>query len=973
MDNKMNKEISLKTARLNMYPQHSRFYRSLLLVGLMLVVTSAALTVNAASAPTLSFAWYPSTITSGQSTHREWSTTNADSCIGNNGSSVGTSGISKQNVQTSSKTVTMTCYGPGGSVSRSASLTVLPPAPSTPGRPSGPSNVTTNQSFTISWSSVSGATSYRLYKNGSSAYSGSGTGKSQSISSPGSNSYTVKACNSSGCSATSSSRTVTVASPPPIPTLSFGWYPSTIISGETTHREWNTTNADTCIGDNGSSVGISGVSQENVQTVGKTVTMTCSGPGGSVSKSITLTVLPPIPSTPGRPSGSSNVTTNQSFTISWSSVSGATSYQLYKNGSSAYSGSSTSKSQSISSPGSNSYTVKACNSTGCSAASLSRTVIAALPPAPTLSFAWYPSTIVEGETTHREWSTTNADSCIGDNGSSVGTSGVSQENVHTVNKTVTMTCYGAGGEVSKTITLTVNSALPDRVTTVLGPNEAEANTLFSISWDAMPNTDTYTVLVKSGAAGEAVYQTISGVSGTSLDVSHNAEEVIIIRVQACNVSGCGPESGARIVNVLAPPPLPDRVTTVLGPNKAEANTPFTISWDAMPNTDTYTVLVKSGASGEGVYQKIEGVGGTSIDISHNAEEVIIIRVQACNVSGCGPESGARIVNVSPPPQPLGTAVLNSPGLDQTLANGMPCFDWDTATSAEYYTVQVSSDTNFDQYSQRWVSADLSATEQCWDATFIANTTAGSTPSSLALGQTFYWRIKSMDKLTSAGPTATFSAPRAFIVPASSLGTAVLNSPTEDQTLVNGMPCFDWDTATSAEYYTVQVSNDTNFDQDSQRWVAADLTTTEQCWDATFIANATAESTPTSLALGQTFYWRIKSMDKLTSAGPTATFSAPRVFTVPVTPIQWAATIVVVGQNIVLQNADAAIIECQSASNSAVKVKVGAGVGKAYAVSETEISDWQCFDSQSNLVLEFNGPLSIEKLAKPLNLKVQNNE
>jgi len=261
----------------------------------------------------------------------------------------------------------------------------------------------------------------------------------------------------------SGSYSIPAPPPPPAPTLSFGWYPSTIISGETTHREWSTTNADSCIGDNGSSVGTSGVSQENVQTQGKTVTMTCSGPGGSVSKSITLTVLPAIPSTPSRPSGSSSVITNQSFTISWSNVSGATSYQLYKNGSNVYSGSSTSKSQSIPASGSYSYTVKACNSTGCSAASSSRTVTVAPPPAPTLSFAWYPNIIVSGDTSHREWSTTNADTCIGDNGSSVGTSGVSQENVHTVDKTVTMTCNGAGGEVSKTITLTVNPALPDRV------------------------------------------------------------------------------------------------------------------------------------------------------------------------------------------------------------------------------------------------------------------------------------------------------------------------------------------------------------------------------------------------------------------------------------------------------------------------------------------------------------------------------
>jgi hypothetical protein len=269
-------------------------------------------------------------------------------------------------------------------------------------------------------------------------------------------------------------------------------------------------------------------------------------------------------------------------------------------------------------------------------------------------------------------------------------------------------------------------------------------------------------LVKSGAAGEAVYQTIDNVSGTTLDVSHNAEEVIIIRVQACNVSGCGPESGARIVNVLAPPPLPDRVTTVLGPNEAETNTPFSISWDAMPDTDTYTVLVKSGAAGEAVYQTIDNVSGTTLDVSHNAEEVIIIRVQACNVSGCGPESGARIVNVLPP-QMLGSATLSLPTDNQTVS-GVLCFDWEPADGATHYTVQIGSDTNFDENSKRWVLRDLTTTDTCWSASFIANPTAGSTPESLP-DATYYWRVKSMDNETfgTPSPNAAFTEHRGVTI------------------------------------------------------------------------------------------------------------------------------------------------------------------------------------------------------------------
>ncbi len=286
------------------------------------------ISAQATSAPSLSFRWVPSTIYSGDLTYRTWSSTNATQCIGDNGSSVGTSGSSAMRPQTQSKSVTMTCTGPGGTVSKTASLTVLPK--------------------------------------------------------------------------------------PPAPTLSFKWVPATIYAGELTHREWTSTDASGCIGDNGSSVGTSGSSVHQPQTESKTVTMTCSGPGGTVSKTASLTVLPK-------------------------------------------------------------------------------------PPAPTLSFKWVPATIYAGELTHREWTSTDASECIGDNGSSVGTSGSSVHQPQTESKTVTMTCTGPGGTVSKTITLMV---LPMETAELRSPkaNSTISNSGLCFSWEVAAGATHYTVQVSSDAA-----------------------------------------------------------------------------------------------------------------------------------------------------------------------------------------------------------------------------------------------------------------------------------------------------------------------------------------------------------------------------------------------------------------------------------------------------------------------------------------
>ncbi|WP_268412063.1 hypothetical protein, partial [Alteromonas sp. a30] len=63
---------------------------------------------------------------------------------------------------------------------------------------------------------------------------------------------------------------------------------------------------------------------------------------------------------------------------------------------------------------------------------------------------------------------------------------------------------------------------------------------------------------------------------------------------------------------------------------------------------------------------------------------------------------------------LGVANLTNPYQNQSISNGIPCFSWNAATDAEKYTVQVSSDTNFNQYSKRWVLNDVVGTTQCWN-------------------------------------------------------------------------------------------------------------------------------------------------------------------------------------------------------------------------------------------------------------------
>ena len=84
--------------------------------------------------------------------------------------------------------------------------------------------------------------------------------------------------------------------PPQQPTLTFTATPSTIQSGDMSNLAWNSTNATSCTASNGWSGAKNTSGNTNVSpTVNTTYTLMCSGAGGNVTKSATITVTPVTP------------------------------------------------------------------------------------------------------------------------------------------------------------------------------------------------------------------------------------------------------------------------------------------------------------------------------------------------------------------------------------------------------------------------------------------------------------------------------------------------------------------------------------------------------------------------------------------------------------------------------------------------------------------------------------------------------
>jgi YD repeat-containing protein len=283
----------------------------------------------------------------------------------------------------------------------SGTVTVLH-APSTAPTLTAPS-VSSTGNYTVSWGNVNTAGTYTLEQqvNGgtwSEVYSGSGTSKAFSGKTNGSDyGYRVQAVNAGGDGPWSGTKATHIAIPPPVPTnvKAIDDFPNP--KKETLTVTWS---------------GVSGASSYKIKQE-DTGTVVYTGTSTSVvveSVDVPAPILhtyavqscnayacsswvhaPNAPAAPSyapslsAPSGSSN----GSYTVSWGTVQGATSYTLQQkvnsgSWSTAYTGSAKSKSYSGKADGSYSYRVKACNGTGCSSWSSTKTVVVAKPPpAPT--------------------------------------------------------------------------------------------------------------------------------------------------------------------------------------------------------------------------------------------------------------------------------------------------------------------------------------------------------------------------------------------------------------------------------------------------------------------------------------------------------------------------------------------------------------------------------------------------------------
>jgi len=553
---------------------------------LLFLSTSSAYAVSASAS------WSPSTAQTGQTQTFSWSSTGAHAGCVLNSSNTGVAASGSYSVTAGSPGTysdSVTCLSFVGefgieSDTAAASRTVTAPAqaPTVNAHWSPSSREQNSGNQTFSWSSTN-ATSCSL--------GGASGNFSVAASTVGSFTQSVTCTGAGGSASTSATRTVTAPPPPPppVPTVSASWSPSSrqVNTGNQTFS-WSSTNASSC-----SLGGSSGSITASASSVGSfTQSVTCTGAGGSASASATRTVTaappPPPPPVPGQPVVSVPSTdADGNYTVSWTSVSGATSYQLMidlAGGGTAwqtiYTGSATSRSESGRPNGTHGYVARACNASGCSGYSGRKDITVNLPPLPTVTASWNPNPANTGSDATLTWNATHATSCTLPSIS--GNQPTSGTHVYPINTSSnwnpTLSCTGAGGTKNINVPLTVDPAPPVPVLNPLGAGGIP-------SWNSVSGATSYEFRLYLDVPELGLDEWVTVYTGPLTAYSTGVSPGALYSVRACNGTDCSAWSGSTTA------PVPPAIPTLTVNSKVAGANGVSITWNEPQTANWYNFSI----------------------------------------------------------------------------------------------------------------------------------------------------------------------------------------------------------------------------------------------------------------------------------------------------------------------------------------------------------------------------------------------
>jgi hypothetical protein len=270
--------------------------------------------------PVVSIAATPGSVVVGQNSTLTWSATNATGCSASGAwagalAINGTANALATNAGSSQYVVT--CTGPGGTASATATVQVAAPPAPVVSLSATPASLSLGRSTTLVWSSAN-ATSCLASGDWSGPRNPTGI-YDVTPTSLGTATFGLS-CTGPGGTSTS---TTAVEVAPSAPTVAITATPTSVELGQSTALSWASTSATSCSATgawSGQQATSGGAAVTPAATGSIAYGLQCTGPGGTGSGSVFITVTNPPPPVVTLSLSPSTVARGQFFTISWSST-----------------------------------------------------------------------------------------------------------------------------------------------------------------------------------------------------------------------------------------------------------------------------------------------------------------------------------------------------------------------------------------------------------------------------------------------------------------------------------------------------------------------------------------------------------------------------------------------------------------------------------------------------------------------------
>lgn len=551
-----------------------------------------------------------------------------------------------------------------------------------------------NGNYSVSWTAVSGATSYMLEEFSAGAwtpiYSGLALGLPFSQKPAGTYRYQVKACTSTCGAYSNQGETVVLYAPTEAPVLTLpaqssgsyvlSWTAVARASGYVVEQETNASNTWVVIAPAAGQVedallrNFSGQAVATYRYRVKAANAAGSGPV-SLIHSHTVSALVPVLTVPA-------TNTTGSYSVSWTSVPGATRYALQeKKGTGSYvtvqSDGSTSSSRTRKGTGRYTYQVRACTGaadTTCGAYSAEKFVDVTIAPPPVPANL---TAVAQGAGCLISWSASSgAEDYELRAGGSVQYSGPETSFYYDAQ------CMGGyqvrAGFLGSWSSWSGQTGVPPTSAPTLSAPATNSTGAYDVTWTAVSGAEEYK-LVESFNQGAWVQRALTDLRLAQFTGKANGS--YRYKVSACLENGaCGPESAIAtvVVNLVPVPAAP----TLSAP--ATSTGSFTVSWTS-PTHAAWYELKKSVSGGAWTDELPTHSTATSNSYSSVPTANYSFRVYACNVSGCSPGSNIVTVvvnsNTGSPSVPTNVQV-------QSIGGGSCKVSWNasTGTVTKYFVI-----------------------------------------------------------------------------------------------------------------------------------------------------------------------------------------------------------------------------------------------------------------------------------------------